>query len=857
MKKIVLLMALPALMVLSSCSVGPKAKDAMIEDTVAHEEVFGEAKEIGSLGVKKLNRSASDLIKPKIGVQYRSYSENETNYLAVRYVAAVATMNVTATWHKAVVTGAGSELMSLSSIETTTAYAAVNDGGVVTEPSDYGEEYNYFVVYTLRKIPEDKADNYVMAYLTLSDGENTVSSDAAVTKIENSDDSFSFDSAETGFFLTGKINGTEGSSVAADSNTRGENAASFTADLSSGDNFVVVQKTNDHFKMWDGNCLGDSGNGFAGGAKISVDSSKKYVVYLNGLNGIYHTQYGNGVNWCVRGTASVGNWNNQSEDSSYRLVYDPDNNGILLSAHLAVGDFKVAHLSDWNDEKGWSYLNNGGANDGEHIVAGASDNNLYCAVAGTYNIYLNSDWRLYIELVSEARISLKNQANYAHWTKVGDDYLLEIEGYYRGEAPTTSDLSIKNDDGANSVACSSITTNNGEFTAQFDVYSVMKNDSVTVYYPHLFVNDSVYFGSNGDLGKDVKFTISDTGFITSENKVVSIVDNSWGFFTITEVGLNIGSASNCKPALSNADNGTDLLFSINVTTDTETIQYTDLPKVAGSIVNPEVITLFDSNWSTNGNSTSRDGKLLRVTFVLAQDGVLIKNDSSVREDIYPHVKFNDANWDGNSGNIPTSGDTSYYFKHEGGFIRYGDTNSYYGLARQSWGTFIRRIDHISFVNHFSVDGTNRRFEIGFKLEKADNSAVKLAYDDSGKAITDGWTGEGSVFNNKFTIDSWFDGADDTSLTVHNIWFNEGEYHALFLVDNSDAYDHEYNNGNEFRMDARLNFDGSPVTSDGKVTCWSDSENWASKGTISNVGGWANNSVEFFNNERYLRIVFKR
>ena len=48
MKKRLLLLALPAFMALSGCSgisVSPKANDLMVEDTLAHEEIFGEAVE--------------------------------------------------------------------------------------------------------------------------------------------------------------------------------------------------------------------------------------------------------------------------------------------------------------------------------------------------------------------------------------------------------------------------------------------------------------------------------------------------------------------------------------------------------------------------------------------------------------------------------------------------------------------------------------------------------------------------------------------------------------------------------------------------------------------------------------------
>ena len=123
-------------------------------------------------------------------------------------------------------------------------------------------------------------------------------------------------------------------------------------------------------------------------------------IYLNNSGSFYHRRCGVGVNWYVRGHAA-GNpdWNDLEENSPYRFISDKDNEGVLLGVTLSTGIFKVTHRADYTDEKGWSSVASGGANDDNHIKWGGS-NDIYCGVAGTYNIYLNNNWQLYFEFVS-------------------------------------------------------------------------------------------------------------------------------------------------------------------------------------------------------------------------------------------------------------------------------------------------------------------------------------------------------------------------------------------------------------------------------------------------------------------------
>lgn len=234
MNKKVLLFALPIIMALSSCagaSASPK-ENRMLEDTLAHEEIFGEAQEGGKLGFKAPNRLASlSASSVKIGYQINYDSVNQE--IAIRFVAAIKDTGVKAYWHRGFAQANGNIGVNLDGWkykfdefdadhgkESTKYYVSLTDGGEpiktgATEGTAGYTEFNGFVIYTLKGIPYNTyKDSYLAAYVTLIDpenGENRVSSQAIAVKIERdglvSKNDFSFDPSVTGHFLQGKIGG--------------------------------------------------------------------------------------------------------------------------------------------------------------------------------------------------------------------------------------------------------------------------------------------------------------------------------------------------------------------------------------------------------------------------------------------------------------------------------------------------------------------------------------------------------------------------------------------------------------------------------------------------------------------------
>ena len=108
-----------------------------------------------------------------------------------------------------------------------------------------------------------------------------------------------------------------------------------------------------------------------------------------------------GTGLYLRGTA-VGGWDvaeaNQLEEHGTDL-------GCILNVKFSVGDFKIAN-NDWSEQWGWLYKNTdeeydhvtviGGAKD--NFEAGETDNNIHCAVAGFYDVYLTGNNYISIEL---------------------------------------------------------------------------------------------------------------------------------------------------------------------------------------------------------------------------------------------------------------------------------------------------------------------------------------------------------------------------------------------------------------------------------------------------------------------------
>lgn len=219
MNKKIVLTVLPVFMLLASCSAQPNKveKDIFVEDTLAHNELFGGEEVVGEqLKLDRTYREADpSLKKPLVGVQYKA--EGDGKY-SIRYVAAIHALDVQAVWHRGLCLESGSEQLVFGTVESTVAYTALGSGSTgadnvpdITVPADAGEDYNYFVVYTVRNIPSSEVNSYLFAYLTLKKGASEVSSDARISKVSGGN-SFTLDLADgerSTYFIQGRINGSD------------------------------------------------------------------------------------------------------------------------------------------------------------------------------------------------------------------------------------------------------------------------------------------------------------------------------------------------------------------------------------------------------------------------------------------------------------------------------------------------------------------------------------------------------------------------------------------------------------------------------------------------------------------------
>ena len=301
MKKKYLLGILPALLVLSSCQAAPKEnnlkEETFIEDTLAHDEIFGQGGEFKKLTPYKDPVVPSDpsLKKPVVGVQYKDDGEGK---FAVRYVAAIAALDVDAHWTRSICNKNGEQQQTPDNKfvvkEVTTAYTAVSadsdSGDPFTTPAAVGEGFNYFVVYTLRNVPASQIDSYLFAYLTLEKGGNSVNSDALICKIDGGN-MFSYDIATEGYFLQGKVNGAAESIVPInDETTDGNYAQKAGLTLAANDNFGLFKVASDHFQCFGYDAL-RRGAPFLSHVVVNnymkVNVAGSYNLYLTNTNLIY------------------------------------------------------------------------------------------------------------------------------------------------------------------------------------------------------------------------------------------------------------------------------------------------------------------------------------------------------------------------------------------------------------------------------------------------------------------------------------------------------------------------------------------------------------------------------------------
>ena len=224
MKRNNLLVLLPAILVLSSCQAAPKEnnqkplkEDTFIEDSLAHDELFGDQ----FIGRKVNPLKANDPAyhpDDDVSIGWQSKIDNgpdgiastDDDLISFRFIAPVTFAegqlgHTNAVWTRTVSSKGGDDYpMDTGTYVCTEAYTQLEEGSGVYTIAEFNVEhstsYTHFVVYTLRNIPRwDYESYYICAYLTLS-GEGGVNqtTKAVAVSIDRAE-SMSFNAAD-GYF---------------------------------------------------------------------------------------------------------------------------------------------------------------------------------------------------------------------------------------------------------------------------------------------------------------------------------------------------------------------------------------------------------------------------------------------------------------------------------------------------------------------------------------------------------------------------------------------------------------------------------------------------------------------------------
>ena len=275
-----LLFLLPTLMALIACGTSaPKIEakendpfEGVVEDTLAHEEIFGNS-EVG-LKLEKEKKAPVFLssVEPVIGVQTQ-IDKNDASKMHMRFVAAVKIdgelASATAVWTRAIFydsTGGGNASKAHKDYKAATpkisnkAYTTLNNGGteynISTFDSSHGSlGYNYFVVYTVLNIPIANANYYITSYVSVTDSEGTVNSKVLATSVDQKTQfSYNLDKNNTGYFGVKRVisgGTTTFSTFDRDSNALNGNKARFVnISLNEGESFVLVNSAADYFDVY-------------------------------------------------------------------------------------------------------------------------------------------------------------------------------------------------------------------------------------------------------------------------------------------------------------------------------------------------------------------------------------------------------------------------------------------------------------------------------------------------------------------------------------------------------------------------------------------------------------------------------
>lgn len=127
------------------------SSEDFFEVTHANDEFDGYQKGVKLNGPKKAVEAAENQVSD-VKVQITDVDENGKR--SIRYIAAISSLDVQATFTRTIYNEDGSVWQAEKEMKVEYAYESVVADGVEILPSEFGEGYNYFIAYTVGNVPE-------------------------------------------------------------------------------------------------------------------------------------------------------------------------------------------------------------------------------------------------------------------------------------------------------------------------------------------------------------------------------------------------------------------------------------------------------------------------------------------------------------------------------------------------------------------------------------------------------------------------------------------------------------------------------------------------------------------------------
>lgn len=170
-----------------------------LEETTNDANIIGVRKEITSTSNNDVNDvKVSNILKVQA-------SNVENGKRSLRFVAGISSLSLKAHFHREEITVNNEVIMKANDIEVTCAYSKILNGTVEQTANEvFGNEYNYFIAYTLKDIPEEYWSTVINVSLVLEDGKQVATKKANVDAFNTNDTSiYSFNKIEENGVVTG------------------------------------------------------------------------------------------------------------------------------------------------------------------------------------------------------------------------------------------------------------------------------------------------------------------------------------------------------------------------------------------------------------------------------------------------------------------------------------------------------------------------------------------------------------------------------------------------------------------------------------------------------------------------------